>query len=138
MDISNIKKNLSATKFLVPDQSFRFECNSLRPYTRYYVIFDQLDYTSFCMQDGKEMGETLISDNYGKLNFTMYWNRENEQLLLENSQLSKIFDSPIGNKLVTIQDKSGASFINTTIFFTNNTPDIMFSRYSSGSSIVTT
>ena len=138
MDISSIKKNLSATKFIVHDQAFTFECNSLRPYTRYYVIFDKLDYTSFCMQDGKDMGEPLISDNYGKLNFTMYWNRSNENAILQNSQFSKIFDSPIGNKLVTISDKSGTSFINKTIFFTNNTPDVMFSKYSSGSSIVTT
>ena len=138
MDISSIKKNLSAAKFLVPDQSFRFECNSLRPYTRYYVIFDRLDYTSFCVQDGKNMGEALISDNYGKLNFTMFWNRENENIMMQNSQFDKLFDSPIGNKLITIQDKYGNSYINKTIFFMNNTPDIMFSKYSSSASIVTT
>jgi hypothetical protein len=138
MDISKIKKNLSATKFIVPDQAFRFECNSLRPYTRYYVTFDQLDYTSFCIQDGKKLGEPLISDNYGKLNFTMHWSSVSAAAIQQNSQFSKLFDSPVGNKLVNISDKTGTSFINKTIFFTNNTPDVMFTKYSSGSSIVTT
>ena len=138
MDISGIRKNLTAKRFSVPDQSFRFECASLRPYTRYYVIFDKLDYTSFCVQDGKSLSDTLISDGYGKLNFTFYWGRSNESDILENKQFNRYFDTNSGNKLVTISDKSGTSFINKTIFFTNNTPDIMFTKYTNASTIVLT
>ena len=138
MDISNIKKNLSAAKFLVHDQAFRFECNSLRPYTRYYVIFDQLDYSGFCQQDGKNIGEALISDSGGKLKFTMFWNRQNENAVLNNTQFAKLFDSPIGNKVIVIQDKSGKSFVQKTIYFTNNNPNIMFSKYNDSSSILPT
>ena len=136
MDLTTVKKNLSARKFDVPDQSFRIECTSLRPYTRYYVIFDKLDFTQFCAQDGKRLGETLISDGYGKLDFTFYWNRENEINILQNKQFNKLFDKNLGNKLITITDKSGTSFINKTIFFTNNTPDIMFTKYTKASNIL--
>lgn len=138
MDISNVKKVLTARRFSVPDQAFRFECNSLRPYTRYYVIFDKLDYTDFCVQDGKTLSEPLISDGYGKLNFTFYWNRSNEAAMLDNKQFNRYFDTNTGNKVVTISDKSGTSFINKTIFFTNNTPDIMFTKYTNASTIVLT
>lgn len=138
MDITNVKKNLSVTKFIVHDQAFRFECNSLRPYTRYYVVFDQLDYSGFCQQDGKNIGEALISDSSGKLKFTMFWNRQNENAVLDNSQFSKLFDSPVGNKVVVIQDKTGKSFVQKTIYFTNSNPNIMFSKYSDSSSILPT
>jgi hypothetical protein len=131
LDLNNVRKNLSARKFEVPDQSFRIECASLRPYTRYYVIFDKLDFTQFCTQDGKRLGEALISDGYGKLDFTFYWNRENEINILQNKQFSKLFDKNLGNKLITI-----TSFINKTIFFTNNTPDVMFTKYTQASNIV--
>lgn len=136
MDISNIRKNLTARKFDVPDQSFRIECASLLPYTRYYAIFDKLDYTQFCVQDGKRIAEPLISDGYGKLNFTFFWNRENEASILSNKQFAKIFDKTIGNKMLTITNKSGVSFINKTIFFTNNSPDIIFNRYITASNIL--
>jgi hypothetical protein len=102
------------------------------------VIFDKLDYTSFCVQDGKSLSDTLISDGYGKLNFTFYWGRSNESDILENKQFNRYFDTNSGNKLVTISDKSGTSFINKTIFFTNNTPDIMFTKYTNASTIVLT
>lgn len=138
MDISQVKKKLSASQFSVPDQSFRLECASLRPYTRYFVIFDKLDFTGFCVQDGKQLGETLISDGYGKLNFTFYWNRQNEAIIFGNKTFANIFRDIMGNKLLTITDKSGISFINKTIFFTNNTPDIMFTKYTQASNIVTT
>ena len=136
MDISKIKKNLTSRKFDIPDQSFRIECTSLLPYTRYYLIFDKLDYTQFCTQDGKRIGEPLISDGYSKLNFTFYWNRENEASILSNKQFGKIFDKTMGNKLLTVTNKSGSSFINKTIFFTNNNPDMLFNRYTTTSNIV--
>lgn len=136
MDLTAIKKNLSSKKFDVADQAFRIECSSLRPYTRYYVIFDKLDFTQFCTQDGKRLGEALITDGYGKLDFTFYWNRENEISVLANKQFSRLFDKNLGNKLITITDKSGTSYINKTIFFTNNSPDIMFTKYTKASNIL--
>jgi hypothetical protein len=138
MDISLVKKSLTTKRFNVPDQAFRLECNSLKPYTRYFVIFDNLDYTSFCVQDGKRIGEPLLSDGYGNLNFTFHWNRENESKMQQNSQFGKLFDVSIGNKLLTIVNKSGTSHINKTIYFTNNNPDVMFTKYSDSSNIVTT
>jgi hypothetical protein len=138
LDISSIKKKLSTTKFSVPDQAFRLECASLRPYTRYFVLFDQLDFTNFCVQDGKRLGDVLISDAYGKLNFTFYWNKQNEDLILSNKNFATIFDRSVGNKLLTITDKSGTSFVNKMLFFNNNAPDMMFTRYTQASNIVTT
>jgi len=138
LDISTVRRNLTTKRFDVPDQAFRFECASLRPYTRYYLIFDKLDYTDFCVQDGKGLSDPLISDGYGKLNFTFYWGRSNEAAMLDNKLFSRYFDSNVGNKVVTISDKSGTSFINKTIYFTNNSPDIMFSKYTNASTIVLT
>ena len=138
MDISQVKKKLSTSTFSIPDQSFRIECSSLRPYTRYFVVFDKLDFTGFCVQDGKKIGNPLITDAYGKLNFTFYWNQQNENAILNNTQFSKIFSQTSGNKLLTITDKSGTSYINKTIFFVNKSPDIMFSKYTQASNIVLT
>jgi hypothetical protein len=138
LDISSIKNNLSARRFDVPDQSFRFECASLRPYTRYFVVFEKLDYSNFCVQDGKRIGSQLITDGYGKLNFTFYWSRSNENAILQNKNFAKYFDTNAGNKLITITDKTGTSYINKTIFFTNNTPDIMITKYTNASNIVLT
>lgn len=138
MDIANLKQSLNTMRFSIPSQAIRMECFSLKSYTRYYVIFDTLDYSSMCMQDGKAMGDALISDGYGKLNFTFYWNRSNEASMLENRMFNSLFDDNIGNKLMTITDKSGSSFINKTIFFTNNNPDIMFSKYTNASNITLT
>jgi hypothetical protein len=138
LDISQVKKKLSTSTFSIPDQSFRIECSSLRPYTRYFVVFDKLDFTGFCVQDGKKIGNPLITDAYGKLNFTFYWNQQNENAILNNTQFSKIFSQTSGNKLLTITDKSGTSYINKTIFFVNKSPDIMFSKYTQASNIVLT
>lgn len=136
MDNKRIEKRLENYKFVVKDQCFKFNCASLRPFTRYYVIFDQFDFTSFCKQKGKRIGEPLITDEYGKLDFEFFWNRENELSLEASTQLSKFFDSDIGNKIVTITDKAGISFINVTIAFTNKTPDMIFSKYLNASNLV--
>lgn len=136
MDTKSIKRKLTARNFKVRGQSFRFECFSLRPFTRYYVVFDKLDFTQFCEQEGKRIGEPLISDAYGKLKFKMFWNRENEREMMSNPNFDNFFDTTIGNKLITITDKSGTSFINKTIFFTNNNPEILFDRYKKSTNIV--
>lgn len=136
MDITNIQSSLSSTKFSIPDQAFEIECSSLRPYTRYYVIFDKLDYSQFCTPHGKNLGMPLISDGYGKLKFTFFWTRENQDLLAENQLFSKIFQNNSGNKILTITDKNGTSFARKTLYMTNNTPDIMFTRYINASTIV--
>ena len=136
MDITEVKKRLTQNKFNVPDQSFDIECSGLKPYTRFYVIFDKFDYSDFCVQKGKSIGETLVSDGYGKLNFRFYWTRENSNLINQNRNFSKIFDSSSGNKILTIKDASGSSFVTKTIRFTNNTPDIMFTRYTDAANIV--
>ena len=137
MDITNVKKRLSQAQFSVPDQSFQIQCASLRPFTRFFCVFDKIDYTAFCVQDGKKLGDPLISDGYGKLNFTFYWNRQNEEAILSNPNFARIFKPLSGNKILTITDKSGTSYVTKTIFFTNNTPDIMFTKYTQASNIVT-
>ena len=136
MDIKRIEKRLEGYKFKVKDQSFKFKCASLRPFTRYYVLFDQNDYTSFCKQSGKRIGEPMITDSHGKLEFDFYWSRENELSLEASAQLSKFFDTDLGNKVITITDKAGITFINVTIAFTNKTPDMMFSKYLNASNLV--
>jgi len=136
LDISNIKKRLALTKFSVPDQSFYMQFVSLIPYTRYYIIFDTLDYTQFCKQDGKSIGASLISDGYGKLNFTFYWSRQNQDVLLQNKTLGNIFNNSSGNKILTITNFSGTSVGSKTIQLINNTPDIMFTKYINASNIV--
>lgn len=135
MDNSALRKKLAAAKFVAPDQAFKIECMSLRPYTRFYVIFDKLDYSAFCAQEGKRLGEPLISDGYGKLNFTFYWTRSNEAEMAQNNNFIKYFDMTVGNKPLTITDKSGTSYINKTIFFTNNNPEIIFNQYTKPSNI---
>ena len=136
MDISDIRTKLSTSKFSVPDQSFDIECASLRPYTRYYVIFDNLNYSQFCSPNGKDIGAPLISDAYGKLKFTFFWTRENQSYIIDNHLFSGIFDNTSGNKILTVTDKNGSSFARKTIYFTNNSPDIMFSKYVDASNIV--
>lgn len=136
MDSATLSKRLQNYNFIVRDQSFSFKCVSLRPFTRYYVIFDQYDYTAFCMQEGKRIGNPLISDASGCLNFTFFWNRGNESTLENNFELSKLFRSDIGNKLITISDKSGTSFIKVTLPFINKAPDIAFSKYLNASNLV--
>lgn len=129
MDIKEIKKRLTQAKFTVPDQSFDIKCSGLKPYTRFYVVFDKFDYSDFCVQEGKNIGDPLISDGYGKLNLKFFWTRENSNLILENKNFSKLFDNSSGNKILTISDTSGSSSVTKTIRFTNNTPDVMFTRY---------
>lgn len=138
MDIAKLKKKLSSVQFEVADQAFRFECTSLRPYTRFYVIMDKVDYTPLCVQDGKGLAEPLISDGYGKLNFTFYWNRSNEEAMHANPQFKKYFDMSSGNKILLITDKSATSFVYKTIFFNSNSPDLMFSIYTNASNITLT
>lgn len=136
MDIRKIEKKLENYKFSVKDQVFNFKCASLRPFTRYYVIFDQVDYSAFCKQSGKRISEPLITDEQGKLDFDFYWSRQNELSLEASVQLSKFFDNDLGNKIVTITDKAGISFINVTIAFNNKTPDMMFSKYLNASNLI--
>lgn len=138
MNIDRVKQKLTTSKFTIPEQSFRVECASLRPFTRYFVIFDKQDFTQFCVQDGKRITEPLISDSYGKLNFTFHWTRMNESAIANNRTFSKLFDSDTGNKILVVRDRAGTSVVRKTFYFTNNTPDILFTRYTKSSNIVLT
>lgn len=138
MDLTSVKKRLAVTEFEVADCAFDMRCKSLRPYTRFYVLFDKLDYTDFCMQYGKRIGEPLISDGYGNLNFTFFWNRENEKAVLDNPEFKKIFETTIGNKIIVVTDKSGTSVAMQTIPFINNSPDAIFNKLVQPSNIIVT
>lgn len=58
---------------VIPNQRFPISCAGLRPNTRHYFTFNGVDKSAACRQTGKALGEALITNSTGQIQFEFYF-----------------------------------------------------------------
>ena len=106
--------------YSVNSQRFNFVLNGAKPYTQYTVYSDGYNLSCRVKPFGRNLGESLISDQSGKLNFSLFYLDVPEQTGIINnfpSVASKTTDVQ-SDKILYIVDPTGTSIITKVIPFT--------------------
>ena len=59
-------------------QKFRMTARGMKPLSRHYFYFDNVDSSNACHQDGKTYGDNLITDSRGELQFHFHYARTSD------------------------------------------------------------
>lgn len=94
----------SAQQFYTPPQTFAFTVNGLKPSTRHFVTFDNVDYTAKCQPVGKAVGQPLVSGADGSLAFTLYFDGNTANGLTIYQQQNAIANLLAGSRTITVSD----------------------------------
>lgn len=62
----------NSAEFVVTPEPFVINAVGLKPNTKHLFLYDGIDYSTRCEQTGKTLGEDLITDSNGTLEFTFY------------------------------------------------------------------
>ena len=118
-----IDQYLSNFSFNIPDQMFYISVKNLRPLTQHFMVMDDQDWSPKCKILGGNIGDSLITDSSGSIQFEFYWSNENIGALGLNSVLSNLFAGvTIGNKVWCLTDVTGTSQARKTLFTNFNKP----------------
>lgn len=112
------------TKYSINSQSFNFSIGGVKPYTTYTVYSDGYDLTCRVKPFGKNLGDPLITDQYGMMGFTLFYLDIPEKTgIVRNfpSVSSKTTDVQ-SDKLIYIIDGTKTSVITKVIPFRATKP----------------
>lgn len=108
--------------YAVNSQAFTFNIVGAKPYSQYIVYSDGYDLTCRIKPFGKNLGDPLLTDQTGKMTFTLFYLDVPEQTgSVKNFPTinSKTTDVQ-SNKIIYIIDPSGTSVIQRVIPFIGN------------------
>lgn len=94
--------------FIVREQSIAFNVVGLKPNTRHYFYFDNIESTAKCSPEAGKKGDSLFTDNKGKISFVFYYdsdidaNTDRQEVI---SQMNRI----AGVKEIRIESSDGSS-----------------------------
>ena len=100
--------------FLVRDQSFEITVNGLLPLTYHYLYFEGKQVSSEHFKPvGGKLGDPLISDANGQLNFVYYYTSNLPQSTTELSEYYNFINSLAGKKQLVVANINMATLPDT-------------------------
>ncbi|MDR3502871.1 MAG: hypothetical protein P4L79_09835 [Legionella sp.] len=110
---------MSDSKYSVNSQAFTFSIVGAKPYTQYNVYSDGFDLSCRVKPFGRNLGETLLSDQSGKLNFILFYLDVPEKVgLVKNFQSIAAKTTDVqSDKIIYISDLTNTSVFTRTIPF---------------------
>lgn len=69
-----MNNDLNNIVYSAGERDFRISCTGLRPKTIHKFYVEDVDMTASCKPYNGDVGDDLVTDEYGKLNFTYYHN----------------------------------------------------------------
>jgi hypothetical protein len=107
-------------KYVVQDQAFRVTCRGMRPSTKHTFLYEGVDLTSRCQQDGKALGAGLTTDASGTVVFTFHWTAGVEEYV--DRSLGYLTTTLAGDKKFQLQTSDGLSRASRVVPFVSNKP----------------
>ena len=108
------------------ERDYIFDAHGLRPYTTYYLYVNNVKINSRVKQFGKKLGESLVSDENGKLKIVFYLDSSipSNSLKSSSAKFSALKATPLEIVLSTVNQTNlpegysdlAGSTVKTTIF----------------------
>jgi hypothetical protein len=106
-----IDDSMNLVTYVADSQGFSIGITGLKPNTNHKFYFDvneadgsARDESSRCMQFGKVMGDTLVSDPYGKLSFMYYYDAGVSEATSDFLLANRLLALSVGRKLFSVED----------------------------------
>lgn len=119
---------MSNNNYSVNSQVFTYTLVGNKPYTQYTVYSDGYDLSCRVKPWGKNIGEPLISDASGKLNFMLFYLDMPEKVGLVNNfpSINNKTTDVQSDKIIWIVDPSGTAIKQITIPFSGTNPNMAY------------
>jgi hypothetical protein len=80
----------------------RFKGEGLLPKSRVYAIFDNVNVSAFCKQDGKSYGQAMFTDADGEISGTFLIPNNQSARFRTGTKQFTLIDNPAGNKTTSV------------------------------------
>jgi len=108
----NRDKTVETTKevksFIVREHAILFNVVGLKPTTRHYFYFDNVDNSSKCAPESGKKGDSLISDKNGKITFVFFYDSDIDASTDRQKVVSEV-NRIAGVKEIRIESSDGVS-----------------------------